>query len=299
MTYEEFRDQWLKQHPSSVPHKQDIVSEYPNWVKLIVGAMFFASAVISGVHTAPTVRLAIEDSVAPLMADFAAAMSFVAVELALFVSAYLRHKNRGLAIVILITTMIVAVAANVVSVSKAMTDRLNSVGGTDSTGAGAVAIILGVAIPVITLAAGEMFVHITSAGREERLAAERQYREDLKSIDAVILSAYRKYEKEVSAKALSERTDRRTDTSMLSDGFVRSDADGQASRAAFGHTRTSDGLQKAIEWFEANPDKANSSLRDLEPLVGVGRDTLSRARRQWIQMRTGQTEGFSTNGTGE
>lgn len=295
LSYEEFRDQWLKQHPSSVPHKQEIVSEYPNWVKVIVGAMFFASAVISGVHTAPTVRIAIEDSVAPLMADFAAAMSFVAVELALFVSAYLRHKNKGLAIIILITTMIVAVAANVVSVSKAMTDRLN-VSGTDSTGAGTVAVILGVAIPVITLAAGEMFVHITSAGREERLAAERQYREDLKQIDAVILSAYRKYEKEVSAKVLSERTDRRTDSSSMS---VRSDTDGQTSRAAFGHTRTADGLQKAIEWFEANPDKANSSLRELEPLVGVGRDTLSRARRQWIQMRAGQTEGFSSNGTGE
>ena len=57
--------------------------------------------------------------------------------------------------------------------------------------------------------------------------------------------------------------------------------------------------ERPAEWFDANPDKANSSLRELEPLVGVGRDTLSRARRQWIQMRAGQTEGFSSNGTGE
>lgn len=47
------------------------------------------------------------------------------------------------------------------------------------------------------------------------------------------------------------------------------------------HTRTADGLNKALEWFTANPEQAGRSVRDLEREIGVGRDTISRARRQW------------------
>lgn len=298
LNYESYREQYEKQHPASVPVPPAVVrSEYPRWLRGVVLLMFVCAALLSGVHTVPTVYAGIEGGgvVAPLVRALVSLSSFVAVELAIFVAAYARLKANGWLVgAMLVVTFSIALVSNIQSVLKAL-------GANGELGVTVVGVVLGIGAPLIALMSGEMFVHMHSASTKADSEAEARYREERKAFDAVVLTSYRKYEKDMSAKALSERTDNRTDTGLLSAGFVRSDTDtdghGQPSRAAFGHTRTTDGLQKALDWFDANPDKVNGSLRDLEPLVGVGRDTLSRARRQWLQMRAGQPT-VSTNGNG-
>lgn len=288
LSYDEFRQQYEKQHPASVPVPPQIVrSEYPRWLRGVVLLMFICAALLSGVHTVPTVYAGIEDGgvVAPLVRALVALSSFVAVELAIFVAAYARLKANGWLVgAMLVVTFSIALVSNIQSVLKAL-------GANGDLGVTAVGVVLGIGAPLIALMSGEMFVHMHGASTKADTEADATYREERRAFDTVVLTAYRKYEKELSAKALSERTDKRTDTELLSAENVRSDTDGRTSHAAFGHARTPDGLQKALDWFNAHPDAAGTPLRELEPLVGVGRDTLSRARRQWQKTQS--------NGTGE
>lgn len=204
MDYMSFRKEYELQHPASVPRPPKRISEYPRWLRVLVGLMFFSAALVSGVHTVPTVRSAIENNVAVWVGDFVAACSFVAIELAIFVSAYLRRKNSGLAVTIMGITFTVALVANIVSVGKAM-------GVSGDMGAILVSIILGAGAPLIALTAGEMFVHITDAGRRDEVSSDTEYALLLVEFDNAVLEAWEKYQR---------KQDKRTRTTGNSHGRV-------------------------------------------------------------------------------
>lgn len=292
MTYEEFRDQWQKQHPASLPEKRDAALPYPLWLPVAVLVMFLSAVLLSAVHTIPTVYEAIPvtDVISEVVRRAAAHAAVFVIELSLFIAVYASASGKTTTYTAIeIVSFVGALAANLDSVLSTVSGDLGGV---------IVGVIVGSTPPLAAALSGAVYVRMHRANARAQQDAAAHYRDDLKQLDAVILTAYRKYEKDMSAK-LSERTDKRTDTALLSGGNVRSDTDtdghGRTSHAAFGHERTPDGLQKALTWFTDNPDKANMSLRDLEPLVGVGRDTLSRARRQW---QAAQQPEVHSNGTG-
>lgn len=268
MDYESFRQQYEQQHPASIPSKPEVFSEYPTWVKVMVGAMFLSAAILSGVHTAPTIRRAIEQYwVSTLAGDIAAAASFIAIELAIFTSAYLRKKNGKLALLVMGAGGIVAVAANIVSVGRALEQ-------TGDTASGIVSIILGLAIPLIALAAGEMFVHITTAGRIENKEAERAYQEALKAFDKQVNTAWAKWQKEATTNVQRVTNERPLDVS-----------NGQGvtpSASILGHTKVPDASKRVQSFFDQYPDALwdeNLGVRKIADQLGVGRQTVSNVRQ--------------------
>lgn len=271
-TYEEFREQWMKQHPASVPAEPKPVLPHPRWLPAAVMLMFIGAVVLSAVHTIPTMydAIPVNDVISDLTRRLAAHASVIVVELSLFVSVYASAGHRSWSYyVIQAVAFVGALAANLYSVSHSF--LAGNAGGT-VTG-----VIIGTLPPLVALLSGEVFVRMHQANAKAIQEAITRYQEAMKVLDAVINSAFSKAIKQTSAK-VSERTD-----------------NGRTSHAAFGHTRTPDGLQKAIDWFTDNPDKVNWSLRDLEAPTGLGRDTLSRARRQWL---AAQQPDMIANGNG-
>lgn len=300
LSYEEFREQFEKQHPASVPVPVAAVrSEYPRWLRGVVLLMFICAALLSGVHTVPTVYAGIEeDVVAPLVRAIVSLSSFVAVELAIFVAAYARLKANGwLVFSMLVVTFGIALVSNIQSVLKAL-------GANGALGLTVVGVALGIGAPLIALMSGEMFVHMHSASTRADTEADARYREERKAFDTIVLSAYRKYEKDASARVLSAQTDNPQTARLSAPVLSDQTADRQTRPAASGYDRTPDGQRRVIEFLNANPDDAKLPSRQLaariEEITGVsiGHDTANKGRNAWVQLRSVQIETHS-NGTGE
>lgn len=301
LSYEEFRNQYEKQHPASVPVAPEVVrSEYPRWLRGVVLLMFICAALLSGVHTVPTVYAGIEDDgvVAPVVRAIVALASFVAVELAIFVAAYARLKASGrLVTAMLIVTFSIALVSNIQSVLKAL-------GANGEIGVTVVGVVLGIGAPLIALMSGEMFVHMHSASTKADTEADARYRDERRAFDTVVLTAYKKYEKDMSARVLSAQTDRQ-DTPRLSAPVLSDQTDNRQARpAASGYERTPDGQRRVMDWLNANPDDAKLASRQLakriEEMTGtkIGHDTANKGRNAWTEAHAAHVEVYS-NGTGE
>lgn len=288
-TYDEFRAYFEKTHAASVPVLQQIQSEYPRWLKAIVLAMFISAALLSGVHTVPTVRAGMQNEmVAPLVADVVALLAFVAIELAIFASAYALVAGWSWVVAgVLSVTFVVALVANVQSVLQAFS-VIGANGWTQF-----VAVILGVGAPLITLMAGKMFVSMHRAEKQTSQQASDDYREAMIIFDRIVNREYEKY--------VRQQTDNQT-TSHVSSPVLSVQTDSrQTARAAFGYNRTSDGQQRVIEHLSKHPEDAALPLRRLAEIIGVNKDTVNAGRKAW-QAQLGaapELTEYSSNGHGQ
>lgn len=191
MTYDEFRAWYVKTHQSSVPvEPRQVRSVYPRWLRIVVLVMFICAALLSGVHTVPTVYAGIErQHVHETVRQIVALASFVAIDLAIFVATYAKLRgNKRLVTTMLIVVFTVALVSNVNSVMKA----LGSTAGTDFWTT-AVGVILGFGAPLIALLAGEIFVSMHTADQEASSEAEDKYRREMKDFEAIVLREFKKY----------------------------------------------------------------------------------------------------------
>lgn len=167
MEFKDFRLQYIEQYPSSVPTAAKIISAYPRFMKWGTLGMFFSAALISGVHTVPTVFDGMETSIDLIVRQVVSLLSFVAYELAIFISAYARMLTKSLTpLLTLIIAVSVAIMCNIHSTSKAM-DALK---GTDQS-SGIFALIVGIGAPLLALAAGEFYVQMHGSDRKAALQA--------------------------------------------------------------------------------------------------------------------------------
>lgn len=279
MEYAEFRKRYEERYPASVPVMEQLVREYPRWLKWIVLIMFLSAALLSGVHTVPTVRKGIEmdDLISAPVRDAVSLSAFVAIELGIFVSAYLMATGGGrdkwLAWFMLALASTVAIVANLYSVSRALAS-----GG--ELGVTIVGVILGICLPTIALASGKMYVNMH---RSEMLSVQRVrrvYREACQVFDGQVSEAYDVY---------MRKLDRRTQHGQLSE---RTAADGQADSSGqssgYGYGRTADARTRVQEHLSDNPQDAALSVRELAARLGVGKSTVADALRD---MRVPSTNG--------
>lgn len=301
LDYMGFRQQYEQQHPASVPilrlppepELQYETGVYPSWVKWAVLLMFIASAIISGVHTVPTVNETIEQTkVALWVQHFAALSSFVAVELAILLSAYLLIKNKILGWLILIVTFVIAIIANVQSSMSALSASDNS----DWTRM--VAIVLGAGAPLIVLMSGKLLVSIFNGERaitaraQERLStaretyntsareAEEKYQEACRIFDAAVLEAWERYQK--GHKRASAALSAPSVVSALSAPAMPV-ADARGHGHGQGYSRTTDARERVQQYLLENPEAIKMGSRELAKMVGVGKtiaaDELKRVRQ--------------------
>lgn len=264
MNYDEFRQQYEAQHPASVPVLRYEMSVYPAWVRWAVIAMFIAAAIISGVHTVPTVYQTIEaDKVAPLVHDIAALASFIAVELAILLSAYLLKRNARLGWLLLITTSFVAGIANLQSSMTAMAGK------DDWTRI--VAIAVGLAAPLIVLASGKLLVDIFSGERTISGRAEERYLEACKSFDAEVLAAFKRDGKrQLSSVSAAPSAPQLPSASAVSAADIRTHGHGQ------GYGRNVDSRERVRAYLREHPEDIGLSARVLaEKLGDVGKTIVS------------------------
>lgn len=186
MTYDEFRRDYSKKHPNSVPVKQGFHGN--GWgARLLWLVVFISAALISSVHTIPTILTTIPTGgIIPLfVVNLAALSGFVAVELTIFASAM--YKSRGrIAMTALVLSLATAVVANIYSAVSTMTS------GQSNWFEITVAVFIGLAAPLTAYLAGEMFARMSEEDRAEQQRIDRAYREDMQKFDKAVLMAYTK-----------------------------------------------------------------------------------------------------------
>lgn len=279
MEYAEFRKRYEERYPASVPVMEQLVREYPRWLKWIVLIMFLSAALLSGVHTVPTVRKGIEmdDLISAQVRDAVSLSAFVAIELGIFVSAYLMATGGGrdkwLAWFMLALAATVAIVANLYSVSRALAS-----GG--ELGVTIVGVILGICLPTIALASGKMYVNMHRSEMVSVQRVRRAYREACQMFDEQVSDAYEQYQ-----RRLDRREQRgQVSASVRSDG--QSDSNGQSS--GYGYMRTADARTRVLDYLAVNPQDAGLSVRELAGRLGVGKSTVADALRD---MRVPSTNG--------
>lgn len=190
LSYEEFRTQYEKQHPASIPQIEYEVHEYQAWVRWAVFFTFVCAAMVSGIHTVPTVWQSIEvnEIVTEAMRTVVAYASLFAIELAILLSAYLMAKGVKLAYFVMVIASLVAVLANLYSVGRAF-----DTGG--ESFALVVSVALGIGAPMIALFSGKMFVDIHRADRIQDAKAKRTYKEACIAWDSEIEKAWKGHQK--------------------------------------------------------------------------------------------------------
>lgn len=280
MDYGEYREQYEERHRASVPVKKQAVSEYPMWLYWGVFFMFVCAAVLSGVHTIPTVYRTIEVGglITPLVRDLAALSSFVAVELAIFVSYYATIRGSKWSVwLVLVTSFTVAIVSNLQSVSRALAG--------DASGVDTIIVVLalGVGMPMIALMAGKLFADMHKSQRMAMLRADQEYIEACRQFDAAVLEAFNAFEK---------KSDRRLSASVRPLSTVSGQADTDNGHATgHGYTKRTDARDIVRRYLQENPGAENSSVRDLAGRLNVGKTTVADV----LQEFRGRTE-LATNG---
>lgn len=270
LDYSEFRKQYAERHPASVPQFELELNEYPKWVRYAVMVTFVSVAMVSGIHTVPTVyeSITIDGIVTEQMRTVVSYASLFAIELGILLSAYLMAKGVKLAWGVMIIASMVAILANLYSVFKAL--------GTEDVGVIPVAVALGIGAPMIALFTGKMFVDIQRADRVQDAKARKVFKEASIAWDKEVDRAYKSYlkdgQKDLPRPVESVRTDI---------------TDGQPS--GHGFTRRTDAKDIVREHLEKNPQDNLMSVRELANLLGVGKSTVSDAKRSLMQ-------DFSENG---
>jgi len=279
--YNEFRALYVQQHPASVPKEEDHqeMSEYPFWLKYAVLAMFISAALLSGVHTIPTVYESIPTStmVSEAGRQAVSALSFVAVELAIFIGAYLLAKNSVFAFLVVLVSFAVAMTANLRSVSLALqgSDLITKV----------VTIALGIGAPLIALMAGKMFINIHKADRFASLRARQRYKEASEKFDGEVLDAWTKFQRKTSPRVSisSGHLSAPLSAGQLTDG----QADGQRTTTGQGYTKRTDARTVVWDYLSSNPDAVTMNVRQLAELLGVGKSTVSDVQREYKSRSNG------------
>lgn len=289
MEYQEFREQYIAQHPSSVPKKPQVylTGRANRWLWLLV---FGASAYVSGVHTVPVIAMTIDSrQVATLVAMGASLAGFVMVEGLIFLSA--RHRSKGIiALVTLILSVTVAIAANVYSANAAVT--LSAVGYDVPVELGTLAAtIIGIIAPLIAMFSGEMFTRLERYDFNQNLEAEKEYTKAQRKFDTDIRKEWDAYQIKVAEKEAQT-------LAALSAASVRPDTDSRQTRpVSYGYVSTPDGQIKVMAYLDDNPDAVTMGSRALAALIGVSHDTANKGRNAWAAKQNGH--GVSSNGNRE
>lgn len=191
------------QHPSSRPVMGDYTprSSYPEFMQTIVLLMFICAALLSGVHTIPTVYEGIE--VTPIITEdirkWASVSSFVAIEISLLVSAYMLASNRKIAISILGVGFAVAMISNIYSVFKAMQAK--------DVGVIIVALVIGIGMPLIALLAGKMLISMNQAKDEADDKMRIKFKEAVQQYEEKVQAAYVEYKRRTQQRIRVSRPD--------------------------------------------------------------------------------------------
>lgn len=259
MTYDEFRDQWYKTHPNSIPERpKNVNSIFKIGLWFIV---YFGSAILSGAHSIPAIAKTIpvsEGLITQGAANTIALSGFLFVELTLFVNAL--HKGEGwVSKITTITALGTAIVANIYSSIVAL--------GTNDAGASGinmlflifVALVIGISAPLTALLSGERIHALEVENEAANEETRTEYTERMRQIDATINAAYTRY--------LNERP--------AVQSLQPVESNGQGSN--LGQSEVEQILRDNPDIWDALIHKTTPA-RDLAAYIGTSPATLSKAK---------------------
>lgn len=274
--FAQYREFYGAQHPASVPRPEmyQDMSDTPGWLPTATAAMFVSASLLSGVHTVSTVYrlMEVSNSLLPSWVYAAVALfSFVSVELALLLSAYLIVREKWWGYAILVVVFLFAMTANLDSVSRA----LGANGKSATLGEITVAVIMGVGAPLMALMAGKVYVQIN---RSERALAKRNkdnYQAACERYDAEVIKAFN--------KAYPNAKTSITVSVPLLSNTSNGQSNGQnhlPAASSLGHKKRPDATQIVQQHLAENPADVDREARDLAAFLGVGKSTVNNVQRQ-------------------
>ena len=273
LTYEDFRADYEKRHPASVPKLKPELDVYPPWLERIVGLMFICASLLSGVHTVPAVRNGMDTGFWGIHIINAIALtSYIAIELVFFVAAYalMRRPKPGVLAnlaqnwhiyLTLLAAFIVAMVANLNENNKAYASQ--------DVGTIIVAAVLGVGAPFIAFMAGKMFVDIHRARRSIGVAAQEVYEKAMVAWDKLI---DREYRKELSNPSTVQYSSNGQSNGQTGEGF-------RPSASILGHTKRPDASAIVQQYLAENEQDIDRDARELARMLGVGKSTVNNVQR--------------------
>lgn len=272
MDYQEFRQMYEDQHPASVPQPEIYIAEYPKWVIPVVGCMFVAAALFSGVHTVPLAYDAIDkNKVAEWIRQIAGVSAFVFVETGVLVSAYLIVKRfTWVMFAILLITITVAMGANLYSVYQAL-ESINTDGFTTI-----ITILFGLVAPLMAALSGGVYVWLHQSQRMADARSQAKLKAQQIEWDSIIEHEWKKYQRTDGRKG------NRPQSSDLSASNVRTDgqADNSGQNTGQGYTKRTDARAIVKSFLEANPDAITGNVRQIAEQLEVGKTTVSDVQRE-------------------
>lgn len=293
--FAEYAAEYARRHPGAAPQAPER-AQTGKWHRLGIAAMFVASTGISGVHTVPTVYSTIEGThVAEGLRQVVSMGSFFAVELAILITGYSVNNDRrnkimgGLA-------LLVAVVANIVSVTKALQagDPAEIL----------TALLLGVFAPVMALLAGEKFRELQVEADATHALKVADYETKLRAHNAEVNAAYEEYvarmEKRAEVEAAREERRLRRLSTVESTMENSSTEIPPGKSVEKNSTLESAGNPRkvAAEHFSMHPLDAylkGAALVELAGRLGVSKSILYEERSKAL---AGIAPTISTNGNG-
>lgn len=250
LSFEEFERDWKRKHKASIPRKiiASSAREYfwiSFWLVVAIGAAVFSAA-----HTIPAAELTILKDVASR--SQLAITAFIIVELVIFGAAAGRREINWLKW-LLVGAVLVALAGNISSTIRAVYDNggdiINQFGG----------VLLAIIAPITALAAGEVLhIQLDKRNEKQRLANE-EFDTKYKDMDAKILQAYTKYEKQFKPQYTAVNSVKFTDFTSVD--------------------KPSPKMKKAVEWLREHPEHWDTESRVLADLIGVSHTLANEARK--------------------
>lgn len=286
MSHEEYREDWLKKHPASIPTEEIEDSPYPVWARILVFAGFITSALVSGVHTMTVVynSVSLSPMVDEMLRQWTARGAFVTYELGLFLAAFLMVVQATKRLAQLISTIIFAtlIAVNLYSVLQVYGFDL------EHDIAGAMVTAMFSLVPVIAYGCGKLYVNIGAAERALKRKAKERLRDDNIKLDAAINQGYSKYVKDF------EKTVHKANS--LNSLNERPQAQNYSLNSANGYTKQMNSREIISEFFKQHPEFRNMTLDQLNDAIAeetgirVGRTSIHNVRKEWL--------GVAANGNG-
>lgn len=265
MNYDEFRDQWYKTHPNSVPDKPKPANGLLKIALWFI--VYFTAAILSGAHSIPAIAKTIPtdaDFITASAANAIALSGFFFVELTLFVNAL--HKGEGwVSRITTITALGTAIVANIYSSINALSSNVSNTEAAGTFFLIFVALVVGISAPLTALLAGERIHALEVENEKANSATDAEYIERMKQIDAIINAAFTKYTNEGAASKTYES----------STSHDEEQANGKA--ANLGQAEVEQVLRERADIWDALVNKT-ASAREIAAYIGTSPATLSKAK---------------------
>lgn len=264
--------------PDSAPYQK-----HNNWTRYAIGGVMVASSIVSANHTIPTFAGDDKQGIALLFGIVAGVAAFFMSEMALATFAYygvLRHyrahQTEPKSIQWLVgggvfIPLIVMASANIFHEFKS--NGLYIIPLIETV----ITLAISLSAPIMGYISGEIFAALEVNDRIDQAKYLFDQKQEQEKWEEKCRAAWGRSKGNYGGNIRVENAPIPLLSNTLSEQTDNRQTDRQSGA---GFTRVSTAVEIARQWFTDNPEKINLPLRQLEVEIGVGKDSINKARKE-------------------